>query len=70
MALQSVANTPTPKDELDRADRLSELLAKSAGIADLIGHVDVAQLADESLSNVAWALEGMLNEARDLVRGA
>lgn len=51
-------------------ERVHELLAQARGLADLIGHVDVSQLAEGSLSNVAWALDDLLQQATTLTGGS
>ena len=57
---------------VDSVDRLNELLTKSSAIAELIRSASLSddQPYDGALSNAAWAVEGMLHEAKGIIGGA
>lgn len=54
--------------DLEKADRLGELLQKAIGLADLLqsaGEHD-AEVTSLTLTSTAWALRDMLAEARKI----
>lgn len=71
MATTSVpqSSTHTTRD-LDREDRIAELLTKTRGVVDLLtqaGYSNVP-LPAKTVAATAWLLDSMVSELSDLVR--
>lgn len=52
---------------LETVDQIFQLVSKSIGIVDLIGHVETADCDDHSLNSASWAVKDMLREIQRLV---
>ncbi|MEW6415961.1 MAG: hypothetical protein AB1482_11975 [Pseudomonadota bacterium] len=52
---------------LEELDRLQELLAKSEGIANMVGVADTREAMDRALGVSMWAVTDFLREAKEIV---
>lgn len=66
MALESITIRPAlaPFLDIDRLQNdMHQVLAQAAAIADLIGLARHDELADDTISNAAWAMRDLLSSA-------